>query len=70
MESNFLIPAVDSHVVEFHGSDLKRAPSFRAWCSSLIIKSCFYLGRLEEALVFLKKQEEQLSLVERYFLFV
>lgn len=65
VELNFLIPAVDSHIVEFHGSDLKRAPSFRAWCSSLIIKSCFYLGRLEEALVFLKKQEEQLSLVER-----
>lgn len=65
VESNFLIPGVDSHIVDFHGSDLKRAPSFRAWCSSLIIKSCFYLGRLEEAIVFLKKQEEQLSLVER-----
>lgn len=65
VESNFLIPGVDSHLVDFHGSDLKRAPSFRAWCVSLIIKSYFYLGRLEEALVFLKKQEEQLSLVER-----
>ncbi|KAH6819683.1 hypothetical protein C2S51_003286 [Perilla frutescens var. frutescens] len=65
VEANFLIPGVDSHLVDFNGSDLKRAPSFRAWCLSLIIKSYFYLGRLEEALAFLKKQEEQLSLVER-----
>lgn len=65
MESNFLIPGVDSHLVDFHGSDLKKAPSFKIWCLSLIIKSFFYIGRLEEALVILKKQEEQLSLVER-----
>ncbi|KAL1552965.1 hypothetical protein AAHA92_13701 [Salvia divinorum] len=38
---------------------------FRAWCSSLVVKSYFYLGRLEEALTFLKKQDEQLSLIER-----
>ncbi|KAK6144065.1 hypothetical protein DH2020_020885 [Rehmannia glutinosa] len=66
-ESNFLMSgvSVDSQTVEFHGSDLNRAPSFRLWCSSLILKSFFYLGRLEEALVFLKKQEESVSLVER-----
>ncbi|XP_047970915.1 uncharacterized protein LOC125214080 [Salvia hispanica] len=64
VESNFLAPAFESHLVNTHGFDSKRAP-FRAWCSSLILKSYFYLGRLEEALTFLKKQDEQLSLIER-----
>ncbi|KAL6563750.1 hypothetical protein OROGR_002709 [Orobanche gracilis] len=65
VESNFRMSGVDSHSVEFHGSDLKRSPSFRLWCSSQILKSYFYLGRLEEALVFIKKQDESASLVER-----
>ncbi|KAI3461136.1 hypothetical protein Pfo_017799 [Paulownia fortunei] len=64
VESNFLMSGVDIHSVEFHGSDLKRAPSYRVWCWLLILKSSFYLGRLEEALIFLKKQEESVSLVE------
>ncbi|KAL8480013.1 hypothetical protein ACS0TY_026810 [Phlomoides rotata] len=63
--SNFLMSGVVSNSVEFHGFDLKRAPSFRVWCCSLILKSHFYLGRLEEALVFLKKQEDQSSPMER-----
>lgn len=35
--------------------------SFRVWRLRLSIKSYFYLGRLEEALDFLKKQEESVS---------
>ncbi|KAL3620377.1 hypothetical protein CASFOL_035289 [Castilleja foliolosa] len=53
VESNFPMSGDDSHSL-----------SFRLWCSSQIVKSFFYLGRLEEALVFLKKQEESGSLVE------
>ncbi|KAL6503016.1 hypothetical protein OROHE_024184 [Orobanche hederae] len=64
VESNFRMSGADSHSLEFHGSDLKRSPSFRLWCSSQILKSYFYLGRLEEALVFIKKQEESATLVE------
>ncbi|KAG8370996.1 hypothetical protein BUALT_Bualt13G0041200 [Buddleja alternifolia] len=65
VELKFLMSGVVSHSVEFHDSDLKKAPSFRVLCWSLIVKSYFYLGRLEEALVFLKKLEESMYLVER-----
>ncbi|XP_011090144.1 uncharacterized protein LOC105170911 [Sesamum indicum] len=64
VESNFLMLGADSHPVELHRFDLKRAPSFKVWCSSLILKSYFYLGKLEDAIVFLNKQEESVSLVE------
>ncbi|KAL3850149.1 hypothetical protein ACJIZ3_012031 [Penstemon smallii] len=60
VESNFLTSG-HGHSVEFHDSNSKR----RVWCWSLILKSYFYLGRLEEAIVFIKKQEESVSLVER-----
>ncbi|KAL0418477.1 UNVERIFIED_CONTAM: Ubiquitin carboxyl-terminal hydrolase 24 [Sesamum radiatum] len=65
VESNFLMLGADIHSVELHRFDLKTAPSFKVWCSSLILKSYFYLGKLEDAVVFLKKQEESVSLVER-----
>ncbi|PIN17696.1 hypothetical protein CDL12_09641 [Handroanthus impetiginosus] len=65
VESNFLTSGVGSNSPVFHGSDLKSAPSFKVWCCSLILKSYFYLGKLEESLVFVKKQEESASLVER-----
>ncbi|KAL3828215.1 hypothetical protein ACJIZ3_017017 [Penstemon smallii] len=63
-ESNFLMSG-SGHSVEFHGSELKRAPSLRVWCWSLILKSYFYLGKLEDALDFIRKQEESVSLMER-----
>ncbi|KAK4408293.1 Ubiquitin carboxyl-terminal hydrolase 24 [Sesamum angolense] len=65
VESNFLMLGADIHSVELHRFDLKTVPSFKVWCSSLILKSYFYLGKLEDAVVFLKKQEESVSLVER-----
>lgn len=65
VESNFRKSGAECLSVEFHGSDLKSAPSVRVWYSSLILRSYFYLGKLEEALIFLKKQEESMLLVER-----
>ncbi|GER46030.1 DNAJ heat shock N-terminal domain-containing protein [Striga asiatica] len=64
VESNFLTSGVDSYSMECHGSELKRPPSFRLWCLSRIFEAFFYLGRLEEALSFFKKQEESGSPVE------
>ncbi|XP_073063686.1 uncharacterized protein [Primulina eburnea] len=65
VESNFLVSGDNSQSGEFHESDLKRFPSFRIWCCSLILKSYFYLGKLEEALVFLKNQEESMFPLQR-----
>ncbi|CAA0815297.1 Heat shock protein DnaJ with tetratricopeptide repeat [Striga hermonthica] len=64
VESNFLTSGVDSNSMECQGSELKRTPSFRLWCLSRIFEAFFYLGRLEEALKFFKKQEELGSPVE------
>ncbi|CAK9187686.1 unnamed protein product [Ilex paraguariensis] len=51
--------------VNLDSSDLQRSSSFRLWRWSLIVKSYFHLGRLEEALDFLKKQEGSLPVMER-----
>ncbi|EPS70164.1 hypothetical protein M569_04596, partial [Genlisea aurea] len=40
-------------------------PSFGIWCLSLALKSYFYMGRLEEALIFLKNKEDSFSNIER-----
>ncbi|CAI9768623.1 unnamed protein product [Fraxinus pennsylvanica] len=64
-DSNFPIPGDDNPSEKPHVSCLQRSPSFYVWCWSLILKSYFYLGRVEEALGFLKKQEKSVSLMER-----
>ncbi|KAI8526133.1 hypothetical protein RHMOL_Rhmol13G0285100 [Rhododendron molle] len=51
-EMNYHAIIADSHSLN---------ASFRVWRLRLSIKSYFYLGRLEEALDFLKKQEESVS---------
>ncbi|KAK4791098.1 hypothetical protein SAY86_031511 [Trapa natans] len=43
------------------GSEYSERLQFRLWCCSFILKSHFHMGRLEEGLVSLEKQEEQLS---------
>ncbi|KAK3029324.1 hypothetical protein RJ639_038422 [Escallonia herrerae] len=57
-----LTVGVDSPTV-LDDSDLQKSPSFRRWC--LIVKAYFHLGRLEDALEFLKKQEESVLIMER-----
>ncbi|THF95699.1 hypothetical protein TEA_025292 [Camellia sinensis var. sinensis] len=52
------VVSADGHITNLDSSDARKPPSFRLWRWRLIIQSYFYLGRLEEALEFLKKQEE------------
>ncbi|KAL2557266.1 Heat shock protein DnaJ with tetratricopeptide repeat [Forsythia ovata] len=63
--SNFPISGDDNLSEKSNVSYLQRSSTFHVWCWSLILKSYFYLGRLEEALAFLKKQEKSVSFVER-----
>ncbi|KAG9142951.1 hypothetical protein Leryth_006221 [Lithospermum erythrorhizon] len=55
-----LTSSVDSQSMTFSGSTVSENSSRLRFCS-LIIKSYFFLGRLDEANEFLKKQEEDLS---------
>ncbi|CAI9106177.1 OLC1v1005260C2 [Oldenlandia corymbosa var. corymbosa] len=45
--------------------DAERDYLSQTWCWSLIVKAHFYAGRLEEALEFLKKQEDSLLVIEK-----
>ncbi|KAF5743763.1 hypothetical protein HS088_TW08G00350 [Tripterygium wilfordii] len=47
----------DSLVENPDGSVVSKSPSFRLWRCLLIFRSLFYLGRLEEAIASLEKQE-------------
>ncbi|XP_028121126.1 uncharacterized protein LOC114318429 [Camellia sinensis] len=58
------VVSADGHITNLDSSDARKPPSFRLWRWRLIIQSYFYLGRLEEALEFLKKQEESVSTTE------
>ncbi|GMP87839.1 hypothetical protein CsSME_00040052 [Camellia sinensis var. sinensis] len=60
----FAVVSADGHITNLDSSDVRKPPSFRLWRWRLIIQSYFYLGRLEEALEFLKKQEESVSTTE------
>uniref|UniRef100_A0A5B7BJ91 J domain-containing protein n=1 Tax=Davidia involucrata TaxID=16924 RepID=A0A5B7BJ91_DAVIN len=57
-EMNSPASGPDGDLAQLNGSDIQQITSFRLWRWRLIVKSYFYLGRLEEALDFLKKQEE------------
>ncbi|XP_039065794.1 uncharacterized protein LOC120211279 [Hibiscus syriacus] len=46
-------------------SGFSKDPTFRTWRCHLIFKSYFHLGKLEEAIAFLEKQEEFLSTTNR-----
>ncbi|KAK1429513.1 hypothetical protein QVD17_11722 [Tagetes erecta] len=52
-------------ILTFNEADTPTNSSSRLWRSSLIIKSNFYLGRLDEALEFIKKQENSDSVTKR-----
>ncbi|KAI3512205.1 hypothetical protein L1887_19474 [Cichorium endivia] len=48
-----------------NSADVDTPKSASSWRSTLIVKSYFYLGRLEEALEFIKKQETSGQITER-----
>jgi DnaJ family protein C protein 7 len=54
----------DYHV-ENLGPELTKGISFMIWRCRFIFKSYFHLGRLEEAIVSLEKQEELTSIARR-----
>ncbi|GMI81599.1 tetratricopeptide repeat 16, DNA J protein C31 [Hibiscus trionum] len=47
------------------GSGFSKDPTFRIWRCHLIFKSYFHIGKLEEAIAFLEKQEELQSTTNR-----
>ena len=53
-------------VSKFDVSDAHKDSRSWVWCCSLVVKAHFYAGRLEEALEFLRKQEESLPVIEKY----
>lgn len=53
-------------ISKFDGSDPQKGSWSQIWCWSLIVKAHFYAGRLEEALDFLRKQEELLPVPDMY----
>ncbi|PSR90167.1 DnaJ subfamily C member like [Actinidia chinensis var. chinensis] len=57
--------SVNGRLTTMDCSDVQKNPSFSLWRWQLIIKSYFSLGRLEEALDFLKKQEESISTTKK-----
>lgn len=53
---------------ELDSTITERSASAGLWCVSKIVKSYFYLGKLEEADSFLKNQEKSMRLMERWLL--
>lgn len=47
-------------------AETDRPTSSSSWRSNLIVKSYFYLGKLEEANEFIKRQESSGHITERY----
>ncbi|KAF9675503.1 hypothetical protein SADUNF_Sadunf09G0038900 [Salix dunnii] len=58
-------PLHADHHVENLGPELKKGTSFMIWRCRFIFKSYFHLGKLEEAIVSLEKQEELTSIARR-----
>lgn len=55
----------DGQSTNLDGSEFSKDPIFRVWRCCLIFKSYFYLGRLEDAIISLEKQEKLQSLTKK-----
>ncbi|GFZ20709.1 heat shock protein DnaJ with tetratricopeptide repeat-containing protein [Actinidia rufa] len=64
-EMNCSAKSVNGRLTTLDCSDIQKNPSFSLWRWQLIIKSYFSLGRLEEALDFLKNQGESISTTKK-----
>ncbi|XP_057483978.1 uncharacterized protein LOC130770508 [Actinidia eriantha] len=64
-EMNSSAKSVNGRLTTLDCSDVQKNPSFSLWRWQLIIKSYFSLGRLEEALDFLKNQGESISTTKK-----
>lgn len=64
-EKNSLPIDVHDMSANLDGSTISKYFYFRLWRCSVILKSYFHLGRLEEGLASLEKQDEMLSTTYR-----
>lgn len=64
-ELNSLVLGLDSKSNKVDGHELQKSFSYKLWRWNLIIKSYFYLGKLDEALEFVQNQEEAVPFTER-----
>ena len=64
-EKNSTLSCANRQSPNMKDSDFLENYSFRIWRYSLIFKSNFYLGKLEEALNFLGNQEKWRSMVDK-----
>lgn len=64
--SSLVVDGQSSSLEASDRSELLKCYSFRIWRYSLIFKSNFYLGKLEEAVDFLEKQEGWRSMVAKF----
>ncbi|GLT82142.1 hypothetical protein SLE2022_005520 [Rubroshorea leprosula] len=58
-------PSLDGQLANQDGSGFSKDSTFRIWRCCLIFNSYFQLGRLEDAIAYLEKQEELQSVTER-----
>ncbi|KAF8398323.1 hypothetical protein HHK36_017250 [Tetracentron sinense] len=65
-ENNFASISADGQLENVDSSECLKCSPVRLWRRLLIFKSYFYLGRLEEALDLLEKQEKTESMTEKY----
>ena len=52
-------------VTHLDNAQISKGLYFRLWRCSMMLKAYFYLGKLEEGLSFLEKQEEKLSAINK-----
>lgn len=62
---NCSVVGLDNRLNNVDGPEARASSSFRLWRWNLIAKSYFYLGKMDEALDFVKKQEECVLITER-----
>ncbi|KAL2941973.1 DnaJ-like protein subfamily C member 7 [Bienertia sinuspersici] len=65
-EKNSVLLGADDQSSYLEASELLKCYSFRIWRYCLLFKSNFYLGKLEEAVDFLEKQECWRSMVAKF----
>ncbi|KAH1033612.1 hypothetical protein J1N35_045786 [Gossypium stocksii] len=64
-EKNFLSFDINGQIANLDSSSFSKDLTFRVWRCRMIFKSYFHLGKLEEAIAFLEKQEELQSSMYR-----
>lgn len=62
---NCSVVGLENRLNNVDGPEVRASSSFRLWRWNLIAKSYFYLGKMDEALDFVKKQEESVQITER-----